>query len=74
MQESRPAIPYQLTSRQVLFRVMLRLVLLIAFASFGSHGFGSTFATLLAMSAIFCAIVAAMRREAILGPVLTLAV
>jgi hypothetical protein len=66
VQESRPAIPAQINSRQALVRIALRLVLLTAFASVGSQGFGNTFATLLTLSAIFCAIVAVMRREAIL--------
>ena len=68
MQQLRPAIPPQLNSLQVLFRAVLRLVLLTAFAAFGSRGFGQTFASLLALAAIFCAIVAVMRGEAIFGP------
>ena len=71
MAQPRPTIPHQLNSSQVLFRFVFRLVLLSAFATFGGQGFGKTFATLLAMSAIFCAIVAAMRGEKIFGPVLT---
>jgi hypothetical protein len=38
------AIPPQLSSRQVLFRIVFRLVLLTTFANFGSQGFGKTFA------------------------------
>jgi hypothetical protein len=64
-------IPPQLISRQVLFRIVFRLVLLTTFAVFGSQGFGKTFATLLALSAIFCAVTGAMRREAIFGRALT---
>ncbi len=71
MQELRRAIPAQLNSRQVLFRVVFRLVLLTTFATFGSQGFGKTFATLLALSAVFCTVMGAMRREAIFGPALT---
>ena len=52
-------------------RFALRLVLLSAFASLGTRGFGAAFAGLLALSAIFCVIVGAMRREAMFGPVLT---
>ena len=37
----------------------------------GTRGFGATFATLLALSAIFCAVVGAMRREMMFGAVLT---
>jgi hypothetical protein len=67
----RPAAADRPDSRQVLFRTLFRVLVLIAFASLGRHGFGKTFATLLAMSAIFCGIVAVMRREAPFGPVLT---
>jgi len=71
MQESRRAISPELNSRQVLFRILFRLVLLIAFATFGSQGFGQTFNALLALSAVFCIVAGAMRREAICGPTLT---
>jgi hypothetical protein len=65
------AIPPQLNSRQVLFRIVFRLVLLTTFATFGSQGFGKTFAALLVLSAVFCTVTGAMRREAIFGPALT---
>jgi hypothetical protein len=55
----------------VLFRFVLRLVLLSTFATFGTQGFVTAFAALLALSAVFCAIVGAMRREAMFGPALT---
>jgi hypothetical protein len=71
MQELRPAIPPELNSRQVLFRAAFRLVLLTCFATFGTRAFGQTLASLLALAAIFCAIVAAMRDEAIFGRALT---
>jgi ABC-type microcin C transport system permease subunit YejB len=61
----------QASSRQVLFRIIFRLAVLAAFASFGSAAFGKAFAALLTMSAIFCAIVAVMRREAMFGQPLT---
>jgi len=64
------AIP-QFTSRQVLSRFVLRLALLATFANFGNQGFVVTFSTLLALAAIFCSIVAPLRREASLGPELT---
>src|SRR5215813_12689296 len=63
MQESRRAISPELNSRQVLFRILFRLVLLIAFATFGSQGFGQTFNALLALTAVFCIVAGAMRRE-----------
>jgi len=68
--QSRP-IPPQINSRQVLFRIVLRLVLLTTLAAFGSQGFGKTFAALLALSAVFCTVTGVMRREAIFGPALT---
>jgi len=37
----------------------------------GGQGFGRTFAALLALSAVFCVVTGAMRREAIFGPTLT---
>jgi hypothetical protein len=71
MQQPRPAISYQPTSSQVLFRLGFRLVALSVLANLGTQGFGITLSMLLAMSAIFCAIVGATRREDIFGPALT---
>jgi hypothetical protein len=74
MEERRPTITHQLNSLQILLRFMfrlLRLLLLSTFATFGAQGFGTTFAAILALSATFCAVVGAMRREAMFGPVLT---
>ena len=71
MEKPKPTFPHQLNSSQVLFRFVFRIVLLSALATLGTRGFGTTFATLLALSAIFCAVVGAMRREAMFGPVLT---
>jgi hypothetical protein len=67
MQEPRPIVSHALHSSQVLFRFVLRLVLLCAFASLSTRGFG----TALALSAIFCVVVASIRREPVFGPVLT---
>jgi hypothetical protein len=66
-----PAVPYQLNSRQVLFRIAFRLVLLAVFATVGRQGFANALAMLLAMSTIFCGITAAMRSEATFGRVLS---
>jgi len=66
-----PTISHQLRSSQVVLRFVFRLALLSTFTIFGSRGFGTTFATLLALSAIFCAVVGAVRYEAMFGPVLT---
>src|SRR3981081_1804018 len=71
MQKTRPTIAHELDSRQVLFRFVFRLVLLSAFATFGTRGFVTAFSALLAMSAIFAAVPGAIRREETVGPVRT---
>jgi hypothetical protein len=71
MEEPRFTIPHQLNSAQVLFRFAFRLVLLGTFATFGAQGFRTAFAGLLTLSAIYCAIVGTMRREAFFVPGLT---
>jgi hypothetical protein len=55
-------------SAQVLVRFGLRLVIMAAFAAFGSVGFGRSLVALLWMSAILCAVVGGMRRELPLAP------
>jgi hypothetical protein len=52
---------------QVIARFCLRMIILIAFAAFGSIGFGSSLAALLCMSVILCAVIGAVRREVPLG-------
>jgi hypothetical protein len=47
----------------VLIRFAIRITILLAFAAFGSVGFGKSLAALLAMSAILCSVVAVARRE-----------
>ena len=71
MRNPRSILTQEIHLRQVLFRFLFRLLLLIAFATFATRGFGTTFSTLLAMSAIFCAVAGAIRREQMLGPALT---
>jgi hypothetical protein len=71
MEKPQPIIPHQIGSTQVLFRFGFRLVLLVAFAAFSNQGFGTTLAILLLLSAFFCAVMGALRYEAIWGPVLT---
>jgi hypothetical protein len=71
LKEARRTIPRQLNSPQVLFRFIFRLVLLGTFATFGTRGFAAAFSALLTLSAIYCVITGAMRREVIFGPVLT---
>ena len=45
-------------------RFCLRMVILVIFAAFGGIGFGRSLAALLWMSAIFSAVIGAMKREA----------
>jgi hypothetical protein len=71
LRRSQPATQARLNSRHVLFRALFRLLLMTACAAFGSRGFGQTLAALLALAAIYCGIVAAMRGEAMFGRVLT---
>ena len=44
-------------------RFCLRMVVLVIFAAFGGIGFGRSLAALLWMSAIFSAVIGAMKRE-----------
>ena len=55
--------PRELGPRQVFLRFCIRICILIAFATFGSVGFGKSLAALLAMSAILCSVIATVRRE-----------
>jgi hypothetical protein len=71
MRQRTPTIPPQLNSSQALFRFVVRLLLLSTFAIFSSQGSQTAFAILLGMSAIYCAMVGAMRREAVFGSTLT---
>jgi hypothetical protein len=55
----------------VLLRAAFRLVVVSAFATFGTQGFGWEFAQLLTLTAIFCGFVAAIRGEEVFGHTLT---
>lgn len=66
-----PNVPRQLNSNQVMIRFLVRTLLLVGFAAFGSVGFGRSLAALLWMTIILCAVVAAVKRESLLGPTLT---
>lgn len=55
---SREVSPYL-----VLIRFGVRIIILAAFAAFGSVGFGMSLAALLAMASILCGVVAAVRCE-----------
>jgi hypothetical protein len=50
-------------SHRVLIRFGLRIIVLVLFAAFSGVGFGRSFAALLWMTAIFSAVVGAIRRE-----------
>jgi uncharacterized membrane protein YcaP (DUF421 family) len=58
-----PGLPQEMRSTQVAVRFVLRIVILVIFASFSGIGFGRSIATLLWMSTIFSAVVGAIRRE-----------
>jgi hypothetical protein len=56
-------LPGKLGSAVVLIRFGFRLLVLVIVAMFGSIGFGRSFAALLWMSTILCAVIAVVRRE-----------
>ena len=62
---------FPLNSSQVLLRFFFRVAVLCAFSTLGAKGFAPAFAALSALSALFCGVVGAMRREAVFGPALT---
>ena len=67
MDEPQRASARQFSSGQVLVRFALRLTIFCVFASPGAGGFRVMFPTSLTLSAIYCAIAATFRGEAILG-------
>jgi hypothetical protein len=58
-----PNLPRELRSAQVIIRFLLRTIILVVFAAFGSIGFGRSLAALLGMSIILSSVVGAMGRE-----------
>jgi hypothetical protein len=62
--------PRDLKSGQVAFRFCVRMCILVGFSAFGDVGFGRSLAALLAMSAILCAVLGTVRREAPFGAAL----
>jgi hypothetical protein len=62
--------PRDFRSNQVLLRFSVRMTILVAFSAFGGVGFSRSLAALLAMSAILCAVLGVVRREAPFGAVL----
>jgi hypothetical protein len=71
MTEPRLASPHQFSSSQVLVRFALRLLFLSIFALVSAAGFPTLFPRLMALAAIYCVIVAALRGEPVWGRVLT---
>jgi hypothetical protein len=59
-----------LTSRQVIVRFFLRMIVLMIFAAFGSIGFDRSLTALLWMSTILSAVLATLKREEPLDTVL----
>jgi hypothetical protein len=70
MDRPNPVFP-QFNSSQVLLRFVFRLVILSTFATLSTQRFGTALVALLALAAVFCASMAAVRREAVLSPELT---
>jgi hypothetical protein len=58
-----PNLPQYLRSAQVLARFFVRIIILVAFAMFGSIGFGRSLVALLWMSTIISAVIGAIKRE-----------
>jgi len=64
---SLPDLPREMQSNQVLIRFGLRTAILASFAAFSHVGFGRSLAALLLMTAVLCAVIGTIRREAPLG-------
>ena len=58
-----PNLPQRLRSAQVLVRFGVRLLVLAAFAGFGSIGLNQSLLALFWMAAVLCAVIACIRRE-----------
>ena len=58
-----PSLRRRLRSTQVLIRFGVRLLILIAFAGFGSIGLNQSLLALFWMAAVLCALIAAIRQE-----------
>lgn len=58
-------------SVQVLMRFFMRIVILGLFALASRQGFGRTLEGLLSLATFYCLVAATLRREALLGPMLT---
>lgn len=64
-------VPRNLLSAQALIRFSVRMLILSAFAAFGTRGFAKALGSLLVLAALYCVSIAAFRREAPLGAALT---
>ncbi|MCK1515655.1 hypothetical protein IVB22_24500 [Bradyrhizobium sp. 190] len=58
-----PNLPQRLRSTQVLVRFGLRLLVLVAFAGFGSIGLKQSLMALFWMATVLCAAIAGIRQE-----------
>jgi len=63
-------MPHMLSPARVIARFAVRVVLLAAFAAFGSVSFGRSLVVLLWMSIILCALASLVRREPLFGAAL----
>ena len=63
-------MPHMLSPARVIARFAVRVVLLAAFAAFGSVGFGRSLAALLWMSIVLCSLAGLVRREPLFGAAL----
>lgn len=58
-------------SVQVAARFGLRILILVSFAAFGNPGFGRSFAALLLLSVVLCAVTGLVRQERLFARTLT---
>jgi len=59
--------PRYLKSFHVIFRLFVRMAILVVFSAFGHVGFARSLAALAAMSTLLCVVLASAKREAFLG-------
>jgi LDH2 family malate/lactate/ureidoglycolate dehydrogenase len=71
MMQPTSNVPHAPGSGHVLARFLVRLIILVGFSAFSPQGLGKTLPALLALAEVFCVTMAAFRREAPLGRVLT---
>lgn len=64
-------LPPDLETARTLVRFGIRVMILTGFSMIGNHGFIGTLASFLVLAVLFCAGVAAIKRESPLGPALT---